>query len=612
MRKQKARNQLIIFIGAVFCITLLAGASKPVAPGLPGQPIVPVAKEDRPDTSESSKSGNSRGRVVAIDEARDGRPTQVEKTVALAPPKLSKKPAITRHGLAPRDFIAIDNKTYPVQTYQALSLPNDPLADQSWVTNSNLSNAWAIVPGSYQTTLAVIDTGFALNHEEFQNRWYQNSGEVGPVTTEAPSKLNCTARGLALDYSCNLVDDTVDGVVDNESGAAPYENKSQLNCTARSLPLDKSCNRIDDDGNSYVDDVTGWDMVNQDNSPQAGELSPAGTGTVHGTMVSGVAAASGNNGKGIAGANWNTKILPIQALDDDSYGDTYTVGKAIYYAINRNVDVINVSLGSSADDPYVRQAVEAATAAGILVVASSGNDGCDCVAYPAHYPEVLAVGATDETNTIAGFSSYGTSVDMVAPGTNFTVPSWSQSNPTARYVTGVSGTSFSSPLVAGLAASLKSQQPAATPLHLIAALHETAFRSNNVTSSPQDAHYGYGRIDAVSATNRMTTIQHQTMLYILSPVLAGTYFNGSSLEKASGYSVMDCQSTPRNIRIYEAIKGSERFYTISEVERRKAESLGFTTPLFANACLRQPQDTTDTIRFINIFREFRNLDPVKM
>jgi hypothetical protein len=234
------------------------------------------------------------------------------------------------------------------------------------------------------------------------------------------------------------------------------------------------------------------------------------------------------------------------------------------------------------------------------------------VSYPANYPEVLAVGATDQNNVIASFSSWGSSVDIVAPGTNYTSPTWSSTNQTSAYASGVNGTSFSSPLVAGLAAAIKSQQPAATPLHLIAALRETAARTNIATSSPQDTHYGYGRLDASSANQRMTSARNIFMPYIFSPVKAGNYFTGSSLEKAGNYSVIDCGSSPRNIRLYEVIKGSERFYTISEAERAKAESLGYSAPLFADVCLREPQDTENAARFINILREFRNIDMLKL
>ncbi|MGH8463015.1 MAG: S8 family serine peptidase, partial [Pseudomonas sp.] len=242
-------------------------------------------------------------------------------------------------------YLEVDGVEYPLRTYELLLTPNDPLPNTSMVTNARLSQAWDTPAGDHQTVLAVIDTGFALAHEEFSGRWYVSPGESGSASSESTSSLNCTARGLPLSASCNLIDEDADGVVDNEDGGAFYQNPSRLNCTDQAKPLDKSCNRLDDDGNGYVDDTTGWDFANYDNLPQAGELNPAGVGTTHGTRVAAIAAATGNNAKGIAGVDWRTKILPIQALDDDSYGDTLGVGRAIRYAAAQGADVISLSLG---------------------------------------------------------------------------------------------------------------------------------------------------------------------------------------------------------------------------------------------------------------------------
>lgn len=514
---------------------------------------------------------------------------------------------IARSPTRPIKYVTINDKMYPLRTYRPLMQPNDPMASQWWVTNTKLDLAWDLTPGNYQTTLAVIDSGFALNHEDLRGRWYQNSAEQGLTSQEAPSQLNCTDRGLALAYSCNLVDDDVDGVVDNEIGAAPYENPSRLNCTAQAIALDKSCNRADDDANGYIDDVRGWDAINQDNSPQAGELNPVGTNTTHGTMVAGTAAATGNNGKGIAGVNWQTHVLPVQALDDDGYGDTRSVGQAIRYATGQKVDVINISLGTDFQDDYVRESIEAATAAGIVIVASSGNDGCDCVVYPAKYPEVIAVGALDTTGNLASFSSWGSTVDITAPGTNLTLPSWSNTNQTSRYVSGAAGTSFSSPLVAGLAALLKSHQPSAQPLHIAAALRETANRSSNSPASAPNYQYGFGKADAQLARQRMTIPRHEPQAYAFSPVSAGTYFGGAALEQTGAYRVGECFGTSPNIALYELKKTGSSFYSISDVEVQRALSNGYTATNFTYACMQQPHDTADTIRYINIFREFKNI-----
>ena len=244
-----------------------------------------------------------------------------------------------------KTFITESGEVFPLRTYKTLTV-NDPSGNQWWTSGTGLNTAWSIGSGSYQTVVAVIDTGFGLKHEEFTNRWATNENEQGVTFNQMPSNLNCSDRVLPLDKSCNLIDDNFDGIVDNETGSTTKENPSKLNCTDLGIELDKSCNLIDDDSNGYIDDVTGWDFANYDANVQAGEINPDGEGTSHGTEVTGILAATGNNNKGIAGIDWSTKILPIQAIDDDSYGNTLTVARAIYYATNRGADIISLSLGT--------------------------------------------------------------------------------------------------------------------------------------------------------------------------------------------------------------------------------------------------------------------------
>ena len=507
--------------------------------------------------------------------------------------------------------ITIDNKTYPLRTYQPLFTPNDPYGTQSWTNNARFTQAWDIPASSTPATIAIIDTGIALGHEDFSNRWYKNTGELGSASTESPSVLNCTDRNLSLSANCNLVDDDHDGVVDNEIGAVSHENPSRRNCSAQGRPLAKDCNLIDDDKNGYVDDASGWDFINGDNSPQAGQFNSAGSGTTHGTAVTGVAAATGNNNKGIAGANWEAKILPLQALDDDSYGDTYSVGRAILYAAAQKADVINISLGSSAPDPFVQQAIHTAIASGSIVVAASGNDGCDCIAYPANYPEVVSVGALNESNQRASFSSWGNNIDIVAPGTNITTTDWSAGNPVSSYSSGWNGTSFAAPLVSGLLAKLHSYQPTATQLQLFAAITENTNRLSVPSSIAHDAYLGFGGIDSNKATQRMVASQVSNQLYAFSPVSLGNISSlGSPAEKIGTYGAIQCSasvigSTP----IYRLVKGSDQFLTISSTEMSNAVQVGYTSQFFSYICLEQPHDTATSIRNINVFHEFYNTYP---
>ncbi|MBA3757363.1 S8 family serine peptidase [Candidatus Saccharibacteria bacterium] len=504
----------------------------------------------------------------------------------------------------------INNQEQPVRIYTPQLVPNDPLASQWWESNSRLREAWDIPPGNNPTLLAIIDTGFGLNHEEFNNRWYSNSGESGSTVAQQPSTLNCTDRGLAVSASCNLIDDNGDAVVDNETGAANYQNPSRLNCTDQSKPITRDCNRVDDDGNGYIDDYRGWDFINFDNSAQAGELNPGGTGIWHGTAVAGVAAATGNNSKGIAGADWNTKILPIQALDDDSYGDTLSVGRAILYAAAQGADVISLSLGSDLPDDYVRQAVETATASGSVVVAASGNGGCGCMVYPANYPEVVAVGALGTDNQPASFSSWGSNLDILAPGTQFTAPSWSAAQPTNAYVSGINGTSFATPLISGVLTRLAGRQPTATPLQLIAALTENVNRLGLPVTTPHDSKLGYGKLDSFKALQRMVSAQSSSQSYGFNPVSKGDFYRFSRSEVVNSQVVQACENgavgtTP----LYEFYKAGSTFFSISKIELRKAQNAGYATgTTMGSACLQQPHDTPGSVRAINLFKEFRNLD----
>lgn len=486
--------------------------------------------------------------------------------------------------------------------YQPLMIPNDPSSAQWWTSTAKFEQAWDIPPGSRQTTLAIIDTGFALNHEEFANRWYQNSGELGSAASEQPSKQNCTGRGLPLDGSCNLIDDDFDSIVDNETGTADYENPSRLNCTARGLPITKDCNLIDDDDNGYVDDVTGWDFVNYDSSVKAGELNPNGSGTYHGTLVTGAAASTGNNSKGMAGADWNVKILPLQALDDDSYGNSNSVARSIRYAIRARADVINLSLGSNTPDTIVRDAVREAIAAGIVVVAATGNDGCECMFYPANYPEVLAVGALNSSGNRASFSNYGANLDILAPGSNIYTTDWLPNNQTSAYGYG-SGTSLATPVVSGLLTRLLSHQPNEKASQLLAGLTESTNKSL-LGGAIHNNTAGFGTLDALAASSRLTSPAISPQTYVFSSISNGSQMQ---LEPANSAYAYSC-SNPTTA-MHELTKGSTKFFTISKAELSKAIETGYSSRFFSYVCVGQPHDQPSSIRALNVFREFNNTSP---
>jgi thermitase len=171
----------------------------------------------------------------------------------------------------------------------------------------------------------------------------------------------------------------------------------------------------------------------------------------HGTAVASVAAAATNNDRGIAGVGWRTSILAVKVADDRGaiWGDA--VARGIRWATKQGADVINLSLGSPTDDRAVRRAVAFAVDRDVVVVAAVSNTASTDVPYPAAYPGVIAVGATDG-DSLAAFSDRGPGVDVAAPGAGIraAVPggyAW------------VDGTSFATAVVSGQAALMRSVRP---------------------------------------------------------------------------------------------------------------------------------------------------------
>ena len=511
---------------------------------------------------------------------------QALPSLAPASPTYSSAYAVIQSGA---QAVSADGTSQPNHSYSAAAMPNDPGASQPWVTQANLSAAWDVPRGSSPTLLAIIDTGFALKHEEFAGRFYRNPGEVGPTTQEAPSQLNCTDRGLALNQSCNLIDDNNDGIVDNETGPTTLQAPSRLNCTDQHIPLDKSCNLLDNDGNGFINDVTGWDFAYNTPSVQAGKVTPSGAGTHHGSYVTGVAAATGNNGVGIAGVDWGTKILPIQALDDTGSGNTVSVANAIDYAVARHANVISLSLGSTADDPFVHAAVRRAVAAGIVVVAAAGNNGCDCMLYPANYPEVVSVGALNSFGQLASFSSYGANLTIVAPGTNLYTTDWQSGNQTSAYASGISGTSLATPIVAGLLTRLLSQQPTASAAQLIAVLTENANHSGLTMAAPHSNNYGFGTLDAGQASLRMaTSVTYRKPFTVSYLDNNGSLYNTPT---SSGQAYQCPTGTIGTTPIYELEKGVNTYFAENLSSVQQSLNLGYTSNYVTYGCFSLPQDT---------------------
>ena len=225
-------------------------------------------------------------------------------------------------------------------------------------------------------------------------------------------------------------------------------------------------NGVDDDNNGFIDDIHGVNFVNGDDTDNDPTGLPETPGSaLHGTAVAGSASAVTDNNVGVAGAAWNAEIMHINAGCEGGDNLICYGYEGILYAAISGADIINASWSSViADDQRVRvvdQTLDLATDMGALVVAAASNDNVDndiVRIYPARSPRVLSVGATEKaTRRRAGFSNYGRLVNVFAPGVDILTTGSGNG-----YVS-INGTSFSSPLTAGVAALVKTRFPAMDP-----------------------------------------------------------------------------------------------------------------------------------------------------
>jgi PKD repeat protein/subtilisin family serine protease len=233
---------------------------------------------------------------------------------------------------------------------------------------------------------------------------------------------------------------------------------------------------LDNDGDTYVDNYAGWNVASNSN---------AVGGSVHGSFVAGCAAATPDNGKGIAGVGFRCKFLPV-AIDD------FTGYDGLLYAVDRGCKVINLSWGrrDGESSRYEQDLINYAVINhDVVVVAAAGNDNNTAYYWPASYDNVISVGATDGNDAKGGLSNYNDRVDITAPG----IALYSTNN--GGYQTS-SGTSFSAPLVAGAAALLRSRFPELTAAEVADRLVATADPIDQLAANANFAgRLGKGRLN---------------------------------------------------------------------------------------------------------------------
>lgn len=338
---------------------------------------------------------------------------------------------------------------------------------------------------------------------EYAEPNYLWTGDVVPSDTLFPTQygMRNTGQGggtIGADIRAAQAWDLYTGDPDLRIGVIDTGidyNHPDLAANIWTNPNEIAGNLIDDDANGYVDDVHGYDFANKDGDP----MDDHG----HGTHCAGTIAARGNDVTGIAGLNWQAKLVAIKFLRANNTGSTTAAIGAIRYSIDTGLRLTNNSWGGPAFSQALLDAVTAANQAGQLFVASAGNASSnnDAVpSYPASYPLpcVLAVAATDHNDLLANFSNYGlTSVDLAAPGASIV-----SSHMGGGYLTR-SGTSMAAPHVTGTAALLMGRAPSLTNLEvrarILATAHPLASLSGKVaTGARLDAYAAIDVADAVA------------------------------------------------------------------------------------------------------------------
>ncbi len=275
--------------------------------------------------------------------------------------------------------------------------------------------------------------------------------------------------------------------------------------------------------------LPGYDFVNNDADPTDDHG--------HGTHVAGIIAAATDNGEGIAGVCGFCQLMPVKVLNESREGSAAGIAAGIYYAVDHGAQIIVLSLGRSIGSQTVLDAVNYAHEHDVLLVAAAGNDGVDVPFYPAAYPNVLAVNATDRFDQKLKRSNFGAYIAVAAPGDNIYSTYHKPNGEHGRY-TYMSGTSMAAPFVAGVAGLLLAQNPERSAADLRQLITSTAI---DLGEPGWDPIYGYGRVDPVAA------LQAEVPLPATLVQLKGTVRNGdASLASTQPSGVDNVEITLRN------------------------------------------------------------------
>ena len=389
-----------------------------------------------------------------------------------------------------------------VPVYAAENVPNDPLYGNqaSYLSQIGVPTAWDLATGTGKVVVAVIDSGIDVNHPDLAGRLWTNPAE------SAGDGLDHDGNGCANDvHGCRYVQ-----LTPANHAVCGYSDTTGTGTAPTGL--------IDDDSGST-------------------------SAAAHGTFVSGIIGAAGNNGVGVTGIAWNVQLMTVKVLDCGTgagglpSGYMSDVARGVLYAVRMGANVINISLASPSqmdDTSDIRSALQVAQNSGVIVVAAAGNYGQNAQPGPGYpgaytqYPNLITVGAADQNHGMqwSSTSSYGPALDLAAPGG----PGLSSTARTSIFSEGYvtdhnGGTSFAAPMVAGMFALMMSRNSHLNAADYIQIAEATA---TPPVAAPHGQNWaGAGVINVAAAVARVPMSVNGAPLRDWTDVPAGTEMRAS-------------------------------------------------------------------------------------
>jgi hypothetical protein len=448
-------------------------------------------------------------------------------------------------------FANADRAVVPPSASVALKFPSDPgLRQQLWGLNMvDLPRAWSITTGSPNVIVASVDMGIRFDHPDITAALTNDGYDfVSSDTFDSPETM-CDGNQF------NSINGDGDGPDADPTDPDDLEFNGFLGCW---------------DHNTLGD---------------------------HGLWTAGIIGAVGNDGVGGAGVAWSVKIRPIRVLGITGDGSDFDIAQGVLYAAGlpatgannalvqaqSRAPIINMSLGGPGRSTALRNAVNAAIAAGSLIVASAGNDGLDLPSYPAAYDGVMAVAAVGEDGLLATYSNGGSFISVAAPGGDFRFddnggggvygPGWDFTSATPLHLFGY-GTSGSAPYVSGIAALLLAQTPSLTAAQLRARIEQFATRPAGASRSDS---YGWGIANAYNALTQQNGPPRATLVRLVDATSGATR---ASITANNG--TFTFSRVPNGSYYVQAGEDESGDGVIGSPGRRFAWAGGFGTPTVFN------------------------------